>query len=120
MSTNCVLQKQERQKGRSVLGNYKSQNSAPPVMRSASFPGSTCKRKREPATFYHMCNIKGRHDLITQEWTKLDAHTHVQAIFSYWLHTVVELIVSAINNLKTMGRGPPCFDFYVRSYTLLL
>ena len=23
----------------------------------------------------------------------------------YWLHTVAELIISTINNLKTMGRG---------------
>ena len=26
-------------------------------------------------------------------------------VLTYWLHTVAELIVSAINILKTMGRG---------------
>ena len=29
----------------------------------------------------------------------------VRRFLTYWLHTVAELIVSAINNLKTMGRG---------------
>ena len=29
----------------------------------------------------------------------------VRRVLTYWLHTVAELIVSATNNLKTMGRG---------------
>ena len=29
----------------------------------------------EPGTFYHARDVKGRHDLITWGWTKLDAHT---------------------------------------------
>ena len=28
----------------------------------------------EPGRFYHICDVKGRHDLITQGWTKLGAH----------------------------------------------
>ena len=28
----------------------------------------------------------------------------IRRVLTYWLHTVAELIVSAINNLKTMGR----------------
>ena len=32
-------------------------------------------RGGEPVTFYHMHDIKGRHDLTAGEWTKLGAHT---------------------------------------------
>ena len=28
-----------------------------------------------------------------------------RGVLTYWLHTVAELIVSATNNLKTVGRG---------------
>ena len=31
-------------------------------------------RRGEPGTFYHVCDVKGRHDLITRGWTKLGAH----------------------------------------------
>ena len=32
-------------------------------------------RREEPGTIYHVCDVKGTHDLITQGWTKLGAHT---------------------------------------------
>ena len=33
---------------------------------------------------------------------KFTVFCRVQRVLTYWLHTVAELIVSAINNLKTM------------------
>ena len=45
---------------------------------SQAFPGLVPRlspqRRGEPGTFYHMHDIKGRHDLITRGWTKLGAH----------------------------------------------
>lgn len=29
-----------------------------------------------PGTFYHICVVKGRHDLFMLGWSKLDVHTH--------------------------------------------
>ena len=30
----------------------------------------------ESGIFYHVRDVKGRHDLITREWTKLGTHAH--------------------------------------------
>ena len=42
----------------------------------ASFPGSPHLEGGEPGTFYHVCDVKGRHDLIMRGSTKLGTHAH--------------------------------------------
>ena len=46
----------------------------------ASFPGSPHLGGEKPDIFYHVCDIKSRHDLITWGWIKQCSHTFISKL----------------------------------------
>ena len=46
----------------------------------ASFPGSPHLGGKKPDIFYHVCDIKSRHDLITWGWIKQCSHTFISKL----------------------------------------
>ena len=57
--------------------------------------------------FYHVCDVKGRHNLIMQGWTKQSAHTcsstfkHIQA--QWFLRQVVPRMPNLITSTPIMS-----------------
>ena len=66
----------------------------------ASFLGSPHLEGGEPGTFYHVCDVKGRHDIITWGWTKLGVHACSHTSVSRPLHSSFQVSMALVCYLR--------------------